>query len=112
MIEIPFESQTDYDRTGADRICMDVTFSSKGDLDIYKHGFIQAEAGCRYMTYADGTPFFYLGDTHWGMYREEIDEPGPNAGETGAASHFRYIVDRRAEQGKVRSFIPLSRQAR
>jgi len=86
VIEIPFESQTDYDRTGADRICMDVTFSSKGDLDIYKHGFIQAEAGCKYMTYADGTPFFYLGDTHWGMYREE--------------------------QGKVRSFIPLSRQAR
>lgn len=73
--------------------------SYRGDLDIYRHGFIQAAAGRKYMTYADGTPFFYLGDTHWGMYREEIDEPGPNAGNTGAASHFRYVVDRRAEQG-------------
>lgn len=152
VIEIPFESQTDYDPTGADQVLMDVTFTHweksltvpafwdggksfkvrfaptvtgvwswtttcpqdasldgvkgslrcgayKGDLDIYKHGFIQAEAGRKYMTYADGTPFFYLGDTHWGMYREEIDEPGPNAGQTGAASHFCYIVDRRAEQG-------------
>ncbi|MBQ7179856.1 MAG: DUF4038 domain-containing protein [Bacteroidaceae bacterium] len=71
----------------------------KGSLDIYRHGFVQAREGQKYLVYADGTPFFYLGDTHWGMYTEEYDEPGPHAGQTKAQSHFRYIVDRRVEQG-------------
>ena len=71
----------------------------RGSLDIYRHGFVKAGPGLKHFTYADGTPFFYLGDTHWGMYTEEIDEPGPNAGSTGAASHFKYIVDRRVDQG-------------
>lgn len=45
-----------------------------GDLDIYKHGFVQIEEGNRYFTYADGTPFFYLGDTHWhlGLETQEM----------------------------------------
>lgn len=73
--------------------------SYRGRLDIYRHGFVQAREGLKYMVYADGTPFFYLGDTHWGMYTEELDEPGPHAGQSGAQSHFRYIVDRRVEQG-------------
>ncbi|MBR6766303.1 MAG: DUF4038 domain-containing protein, partial [Clostridia bacterium] len=42
-----------------------------GELDIYKHGFIK-ETG-RYFSYNDGTPFFYLGDTHWGLGSESID---------------------------------------
>lgn len=71
----------------------------KGKLPIYRHGFVQAKEGLKYMTYADGTPFFYLGDTHWGMYTEEFDEPGPHAGQIETDSHFRYIVDRRVEQG-------------
>ena len=71
----------------------------RGKLAIYRHGFVQAREGMKYMAYADGTPFFYLGDTHWGMFTEELDEPGPHAGQTGAHSHFRYIVDRRVEQG-------------
>ncbi|MBQ6286744.1 MAG: DUF4038 domain-containing protein [Bacteroidales bacterium] len=70
-----------------------------GDLEIYRHGFVKVVPGRKYMEYADGTPFFYLGDTHWGMYTEEYDEPGPHAGETGAESHFRYIVDKRVQQG-------------
>ncbi len=70
-----------------------------GALAIYRHGFVKTPPGKKYFTYADGTPFFYLGDTHWGLYREEIDEPGPHAGTTGATSHFKYVVKRRAEQG-------------
>lgn len=66
---------------------------------MYRHGFVKSVPGKKYLVYADGTPFFYLGDTHWGMYTEEFDSPGPHAGETGAESHFKYIVDRRAEQG-------------
>ena len=71
----------------------------KGPHAIYRHGFLRAEPGKKHLTYADGTPFFYLGDTHWGMYREEMDAPGPHAGGTGAASHFKFIVDRRVQQG-------------
>ena len=70
-----------------------------GELPVYQHGFVRVEPGKKYMTYADGTPFFYLGDTHWGMYTEEFDSPGPHAGDTGAESHFKYIIDRRVEQG-------------
>ena len=70
----------------------------KGDLAIYKHGFVTTN-GTKHFVYADGTPFFYLGDTHWGMYTEEFDKPGSHAGQSGAESHFKYIVDKRVEQG-------------
>ena len=54
-------------------VCMDYS----GDLDVYKHGFVTVEEGKKYFTYADGTPFFYLGDTHWsfgGESNEMIQE--------------------------------------
>ncbi len=43
-----------------------------GDLDIYKHGFLKTEKDTKYFMYDDGTPFFYLGDTHWGLGLETI----------------------------------------
>lgn len=70
-----------------------------GDLDIYKRGFIKTERGARYFMYNDGTPFFYLGDTHWNFAAEEFDEAGEHAGNTVCSSHFKYIVDKRAQQG-------------
>ncbi len=44
-----------------------------GDLDVYIHGFPTTGAGKKYFTYADGTPFFYLGDTHWSLGDETPD---------------------------------------
>ena len=70
-----------------------------GDLDIYKHGFVKTQANTRYFMYADGTPFFYLGDTHWTMLREEFDSAGARADGIETDSHFKYIVDKRVEQG-------------
>lgn len=70
-------------RTGAIR-CREYD----GPLDIYRHGFVKAEKGTKYLMYADGTPFFYLGDTHWGMYTEDLSD-----------DHFKHIVRRRVEQG-------------
>ncbi|MBR5661449.1 MAG: DUF4038 domain-containing protein [Bacteroidales bacterium] len=154
MTELRFESSTDYNPGGSEKVSLDVSFTHPktgvtlvrpafwdggneflvrfaptvegkwkwrsvcpqdssldglkgrftcekydGNLPVYQHGFVKVEPGRKYMSYADGTPFFYLGDTHWGMYLEEFDAPGPNAGNTGAESHFKYIVDRRAEQG-------------
>jgi len=36
----------------------------EGDLDIYKHGFLKVSEDGHYLCHADGTPFFWLGDTH------------------------------------------------
>ena len=44
-----------------------------GELEIYRRGFVKPAKGAKHFAYADGTPFFYLGDTHWGLYKEEID---------------------------------------
>ncbi len=61
-----------------------------GDLDIYKHGFITAKYNNatrqKYFTYADGTPFFYLGDTHWNFDRESVDV-------------VKTVVNKRVQQG-------------
>ena len=71
----------------------------QGELEIYKRGFVTTGYGHKYFTYADGTPFFYLGDTHWTMFTEELDEAGSHAGDIETDSHFKYIVDKRVEQG-------------
>lgn len=66
-----------------------------GSLEIYKHGFLKVSDNGRYLTYADGTPFFYLGDTHWILSHERFDIS--NA--PGIASQFKYTVDKRVSQG-------------
>ena len=58
-----------------------------GELEIYKRGFVQTKPGVKYMRYADGAPFFYLGDTHWSMLAEPFD------------TMFQTIVDTRVTQG-------------
>ena len=57
-----------------------------GDLDVYKHGFVTTRYGKRYLTYDDGTPFFYLGDTHWSTGDETVEM-------------VEIISKKRAEQG-------------
>lgn len=44
-----------------------------GESEIYRHGFVTTTYGKKYMTYDDGTPFFYLGDTHWSLGDETQD---------------------------------------
>lgn len=67
----------------------------KGNLDIYKHGFVKTTQNSKYFTYDDGTPFFYLGDTHWSMPSELID----SSSVAGIPSQFKYIIDKRIQQG-------------
>lgn len=66
-----------------------------GKLDIYKHGFVRSSANGRYFTYDDGTPFFYLGDTHWLFVHERFNKSNID----GISSQFKYIVDKRVKQG-------------
>ena len=57
-----------HNRTGK-IICTDYD----GEYDIYKHGFVTTAAGEKYFTYEDGTPFFWLGDTHWSLGGESAE---------------------------------------
>ncbi|MBM7564834.1 DUF4038 domain-containing protein [Paenibacillus sacheonensis] len=66
-----------------------------GSLDIYKKGFLKVSSNGRYLTYNDGTPFFYLGDTHWILPHERFS----TSNATGIASQFKYVVDKRVSQG-------------
>jgi hypothetical protein len=56
-----------------------------GTLDIYKHGFVKTVKNTRYFVYNDGTPFFYLGDTHWNLSSEPL-------------SNIKTIADKRVAQ--------------
>lgn len=66
-----------------------------GHLAIYQHGFLKVGKDKRYFVYDDGKPFFYLGDTHWIYIREHFDTSNVE----GIASQFKYIVDKRVEEG-------------
>jgi len=64
-----------------------------GDKAIYQHGFVKTN-DTKYFVYNDGTPFFYLGDTHWFIAHERFETSNVD----GIASQFKYIVDKRVEQ--------------
>jgi hypothetical protein len=89
-------SATDSKNSGLDHVTRTVQSDAySGNLEIYKHGFLKVSGNGRYFTYADGTPFFYLGDTHWILSHERFD----TSNAPGVASQFKYIVDKRVSQG-------------
>lgn len=89
-------SATDAANRGLDHLTKTVRCDSySGDLEIYKHGFLKASGNSRYLVYADGTPFFYLGDTHWILAHERFR----TSNAPGIASQFKYVVDKRVDQG-------------
>lgn len=68
------------------------------ETDLAKHGFVTVERDQRYYQYADGTPFFWLGDTNWQAPTQVsttiCNYPGCDCG-----SQFKHIVDNRIEKG-------------
>lgn len=66
--------------------------------ELEKHGYVRLEKEKRYMVYNDGTPFFYLGDTHWMMpdfeRLHECNYPGCNCG-----NQFKHLADDRIKKG-------------
>lgn len=66
-----------------------------GELDMYKHGFLKVSEDRDYLEHADGTPFFWLGDTHWTFVTEErLDESNCPKYQ----SQFKACVDKRVAQ--------------
>jgi hypothetical protein len=89
-------SATDARNKGLDGVTATVQCDPySGNLEIYKHGFLKVSPNSRYFVYADGTPFFYLGDTHWILSHERFN----TSNAPGVASQFKYIVDKRVSQG-------------
>lgn len=59
-----------------------------GDNPLHRHGgFLKVSGGARYLTYSDGTPFFWLGDTWWFCPSELVPYDA-----------FRKLIDKRREQ--------------
>ena len=61
-------------------------------------GFVTDRYKKRYFTYDDGTPFLWLGDTHWQAPNyetvEECNYPGCNC-----TNQFKFMIDNRIEKG-------------
>jgi hypothetical protein len=68
-----------------------------GPLSIYQHGFLKPSTNNRYLTYADGKPFYWLGDTHWSRF--SIAERFNQSNDLRFSSMFEGMIDRRIEQG-------------
>ena len=69
-----------------------------GNTDVDKHGFIRLSDNKRYFTYADGTPFLWIGDTNWQapnyVQFDKCNYPGCSCG-----SQFKHEVDDRVAKG-------------
>ena len=69
-----------------------------GDNPNYAHGAIIVGPDRRYFTREDGTPFFWLGDTHWQMPDwERLHEN--NAPDAHGRGQFEQLVEDRVAKG-------------
>ena len=84
---------------------------AEGDNPCYRHGFLKVSDNRRHFVHADGTPFFWLGDTHWQMpdterldvcnHPEHVGKACPHSGQ------FQHLVaDRRAKGFTVYQTYP------
>lgn len=69
-----------------------------GTLDIYEHGFLKPSSNNRYLAHWDGTPFFWLGDTHWFGLSDRLSWNSSNSA-AYPNSAFKQTVDKRISQG-------------
>jgi len=70
----------------------------RGDNPNYVHGPVQVSPNRRYFVRADGTPFFWLGDTHWMMPDLERLNAN-NAPDAGGRSQFTQLLEDRLSKG-------------
>ena len=74
-----------------------------GDNPNYRHGFLRVSNTGRYFEYADGAPFFWLGDTHWQMPdTERIDDcnhPDHNGSPCPFSGQFQHLAAMRKNAG-------------
>jgi hypothetical protein len=91
---------TDIDNEGLHEV--DGSFFVKeynGSEEFKYRGWLKVSDSGRYLTYGDGTPFFYLGDTAWEM-----------GWKSTTAQLKEYISDRKSKGFSVIHTVPLSHQ--
>ena len=70
-----------------------------GTNALYLHGgFLHSSADKHYLTYADGTPFFWLGDTSWFCPGNLAPIDGSTSTQYVTASMFEQLVNQRQRQ--------------
>lgn len=90
----------------------------EGKNPLHLHGFLRPHAGGRYLEHADGTPFYWLGDTHWSGFStaEHWADSDNTSVDPGPSEHsmLKEMVDVRAAQGysvwKGETFVVNGRQ--
>lgn len=76
---------------------LDVT-PAAGENPLYRHGgFLRVSDNHRHLTYSDGTPFFWLGDTWWFCPSHLM--PFDSSNQPEIPSMFQALIDLRREQG-------------
>jgi hypothetical protein len=83
----------------------------EGKTAIAKHGFLRISENRRHFVHADGTPFFWLGDTHWQMPdTERVDacnHPDHRGKSCPFGGQFQHVVaDRKARGFNVYQTYP------
>ena len=71
---------------------------ASGNTEISKHGFVTVKKGKRYYEYADGTPFFWLGDTNWQSF-VNVSTTVCNYPGCKCKNQFKHIADNRLKKG-------------
>lgn len=62
-----------------------------GNNRLFLHGFLQVHNPSRYLTHADGTPFFWMGDTAWNAFFAATEEEWKVYVDDRAAKRFTVI---------------------
>lgn len=87
-----------HDQTG-ELQCVD----NGGENPIYRHGFLRISDNRRHFCHADGTPFFWLGDTHYQMPDtervRECNHPAHGDAECPAGGQFQHLLADRKSRG-------------
>jgi len=91
-------SSSDNTNTGLVKTGTLIGTANTGSTEVDKKGFVRLETNKRYFVYDDGTPFYWLGDTHWQMFDNEHltdnDYPG-----SSNPSEFKMLLQNRVDKG-------------
>jgi len=92
-------SCTDKENTALDGLTGTIeATAATGTSMTAQHGFLRVSDDSRYLSYADGTDFFWLGDTNWQapstLNNSSCNYPGCDCG-----SQFKHIVNDRVAKG-------------
>ncbi len=72
----------------------------RGENPLYQHGLLKVSQDRRYLVFADGTPFLWLGDTAWAVPMRSSDDEWD-----------RYLADRQAKHFTLIQVAPAPRWA-